>query len=136
MLHLSLCRCLQVTAWCRMGAVFLKPNPQNLAAISSVGALDPNSSRKVDGRLHGKGNSNSHGARPVLPIITMINRIRTRRLSTKNSLSSDSWRGGTTERSPHSLGPLASALILAELVNFGGTWAVGRCVAPSDSTPW
>ena len=28
--------------------------------------------RKVDVRLPGKGNSNSHGARPVHPIITMI----------------------------------------------------------------
>jgi len=44
-------------------------------------------SRKVDVRLPGKGNSNSHGARPVHLIITMIKRIRTSRLSIKNSLS-------------------------------------------------
>jgi len=44
-------------------------------------------SRKVDGRLPGKGNSNSHGARPVHLIITMIKWIRTSRLSIKNSLS-------------------------------------------------
>jgi hypothetical protein len=31
--------------------------------------------RKVDIRLHGKGNSNSHGARPVHLIITMMTRI-------------------------------------------------------------
>ena len=34
-----------------------------------------------------KGNSNSHGARPVHLIITMIKWIRTRRLSIKNALS-------------------------------------------------
>jgi len=42
---------------------------------------------KVDVRLPGKGNSNSHGARPVHPIITMIKWIRTSRLSMKNCLS-------------------------------------------------
>ena len=43
--------------------------------------------RKVDVRLPGNGNSNSHGARPVHLIIMMIKWIRTSRLSTKNSLS-------------------------------------------------
>jgi len=38
-------------------------------------------------RLPGKGNSNSHGARPVYLIITMVKWIRTSRLSIKNSLS-------------------------------------------------
>ena len=42
---------------------------------------------KVDVRLPGKGNSISHGARPVHLIITMIKWIRTSRLSIKNSLS-------------------------------------------------
>jgi len=41
----------------------------------------------VDVRLPGKGNSNSHGARPVHLIITMIKWIRTSRLSINNSLS-------------------------------------------------
>jgi len=41
---------------------------------------------KVDIRLHGKGNSNSHGARPVHQIISMIKWIRTSRLSIKSSL--------------------------------------------------
>jgi len=36
---------------------------------------------KVDVRLPGKRNSNSHGARPVHLIITMIKLIRTSRLS-------------------------------------------------------
>ena len=43
--------------------------------------------RKVDVRLPGKGDSNSHGARPVHQIISMIKWIRTSRLSIKNSLS-------------------------------------------------
>ena len=37
--------------------------------------------RKVDVRLPGKGNSNSHGARPVHLIITMIKWIRIIRYS-------------------------------------------------------
>ena len=44
--------------------------------------------RKGDVRLPGKGNSNAYGARPVHLIITMIKRIRTSRLSIKNSLLS------------------------------------------------
>ena len=43
--------------------------------------------RKVDVRLPGKGNSNSHGARPVHLIITVIKWFRSSRLSTKKSLS-------------------------------------------------
>ena len=39
--------------------------------------------RKVDVRLPGKRNSNSHGARPVHLIITLIKWIRTSRLSIK-----------------------------------------------------
>ena len=50
----------------------------------------PPPDRKVDVRLPGKGNSNSHGARPVHLIITMVNWIRTSRLSIKNSLSAAS----------------------------------------------
>ena len=47
----------------------------------------PSAIRKVDVRLPGKESSNFHGARPVLLIITMIEWIRTRRLSIKKSLS-------------------------------------------------
>jgi len=36
----------------------------------------PRCPRKVDVRLPGKGNSNSHGARPVHLIITMIKWVR------------------------------------------------------------
>ena len=50
--------------------------------------------RKVDVRLPGKGNSNSHGARPVHLIITMIKWIRTSRFSIKNSLSAAAWAYG------------------------------------------
>jgi len=39
----------------------------------------PGETRKVDVRLPGRGNSNSHGARPVDLIITMIKWIRTSR---------------------------------------------------------
>ena len=48
--------------------------------------------RKVDARLPGKGDSNSHGARPVHLFITMIKWIRNSRLSIKNSLSVCSWQ--------------------------------------------
>ena len=47
----------------------------------------PSESRKVDVRLPGEGNSNTHGARPIHLIITMIKLIRTSRLSITNSLS-------------------------------------------------
>ena len=43
--------------------------------------------RKAAVRLPGKGNSNSHGARPVHLIITRIKWIRTSGSSIKNSLS-------------------------------------------------
>ena len=43
--------------------------------------------RKVDIRLPGKENSNSHDAWPVHIITTMIKWIRTSRLSIRNSLS-------------------------------------------------
>ena len=42
--------------------------------------------RTGDVRLPGKGNSDSHGARPVHPIITMMKGIRTSRLSMQKSL--------------------------------------------------
>jgi len=48
--------------------------------------------RKVDGRLPEKKNSNSHGARPVHLIIMMIQWIRTSRLSIKNSRLSFPWQ--------------------------------------------
>ena len=47
----------------------------------------PLTSRKVDIRLHGKGNSKSPGARPVNKVIQSIWWTRTRRLSIKNSPS-------------------------------------------------
>jgi len=46
------------------------------------------STRKVDVRLPGKGDPNSHGARPVHLIITMIKSTRTSTLSIKKSLLS------------------------------------------------
>ena len=56
--------------------------------------------RKVDVRLPGKGISNSHGARPVHLIITMIKWFRTSRLSIKNSLSPWQETGGASRRHP------------------------------------
>jgi len=57
--------------------------------LSTTGVTDEVEllSRKVDVRLPGKENSNSHGARLVHLIITMIKWIRASRLSIKNSLS-------------------------------------------------
>ena len=43
--------------------------------------------RKVDMRLHGKGDSDFHGARLVHQIMSMIRWIRTRRFSIKKSLA-------------------------------------------------
>ena len=60
-----------------MARLDLERSQQQVAALS----------RKVDVRLPGKGNSNSHGARPVLLIITTIKWMRTSRLSIKNSFS-------------------------------------------------
>jgi len=60
----------------------MKPEP-----LHAFGTGDWNCDRKVDVRLPGKGNSNSHGARPVHLTIMMIKWIRTSRSSIKNSLS-------------------------------------------------
>ena len=56
---------------------------------STVGVRVIKTKKRVSAnfRLLGKGNSNSHGARPVHLIITMIKWIWTSRLSIKNSLS-------------------------------------------------
>jgi len=64
-------------------------------------APNPDCSRliEVDVRLPGKGYSNSHGARPVHLIITMIKWIRTRRLSINNSLSLQPAGGGAAVNS-------------------------------------
>ena len=51
------------------------------------------SSKKVDVRLPGKGHSNSPGAKPIHPIITMITWVKTSRLSMKNSRSIRSGGG-------------------------------------------
>ena len=53
--------------------------------------------RKVYVRLPGKGNSNSHGARPVHLIITMLKWIRTSKLSIKKSLSGGDLEGSAYE---------------------------------------
>ena len=53
------------------------------------------STRKADVRLPGNGNPNSYDARPVHRIISMMEWIRTSRLSIKDSLSRLSKRGGS-----------------------------------------
>jgi len=56
---------------------------------------------RVDVRLPGNGNSNSHGARLVHLIITMIKWIQTSRLSIRNSLSlqsHDRFAGGIPQK--------------------------------------
>ena len=63
-------------------AILIRPTSPKSTVTQEV--LNP---WKVDIRLPGKGNSSSHGARPVHLIITMIKWIRTSRLSIKNSLS-------------------------------------------------
>jgi hypothetical protein len=50
--------------------------------------------RKIDVRLPGKGDSRSHGARPVQQIISMIKWIRTSRLKLRCSLSRVEGQGG------------------------------------------
>ena len=71
--------------------------------------------RKVDVRLPGKGNSNSHGARPVHQIITTIKWIRTSRLSIKNSLSAR--RGLNRELRQLSRGAATSRLLSPPATN-------------------
>jgi len=61
-----------------MGADFIDYNVVDPIVLPNPG--------KVDVRLPGKGDSNSHGARPVHLIITMVKWIRTSRLSIKKSL--------------------------------------------------
>jgi len=61
---------------------------QHLGGVEvEVGDIAREPAGKVEVRLPAKGNSNSHGARPVHLFITMIKRIRTSRFSIKNSPS-------------------------------------------------
>jgi len=80
----------QSTTW--IGSTIIRPWI-DLLPSSPLWALDQLwanailfSHRKVDVRRPGKWNSNSHGARSVHLIITMIKWIRTSRLSKKNSV--------------------------------------------------
>ena len=63
----------------------------------------------VDVRLLGKGNSHSHGARPVHLIVTIIKWIRTSRLSIKNSLSREAFLIFNLSRSPSAASARANA---------------------------
>ena len=115
--------------------------------------------RIVDVRLPGKGNPNSHGARPVHLSITMIKWVRTSRLSIKNSLSrprarpappcfrvyvrTGSWTGPPRGKRASRVG-ISSTVFGVRGVSSGrnpvskasqiGTW-VARCRSSSESTP-
>ena len=67
--------------------------------VSSNLAMSP--PKKVDISLPGQGNSNSHGARPVHQIISVIEWIRTSRLSIKNSESGVEARGAMARLDHH-----------------------------------
>ena len=67
---------------------------------------DLHQARKVDVRLPGKGDSNSHSARPFHLIITMIKWIRTSRLSINHSLSCRVKDAHFTKQGPES-GPFS-----------------------------
>ena len=61
-------------------------------------------------RLPGKGDTDSHGARPVHQIMVIIKWIRTSRLSIKNSLYDG--RVGTNDRLSLSRLPAAAAFVV------------------------
>ena len=84
---------------CHLGRATLHSGPSGAARASET-SYSSSHPRKVHVRLPGKGNSNSHGARPVRLIITMIKWIRTSRLSIKNSLSL-TWMIPGVSRSSH-----------------------------------
>ena len=60
--------------------IALAASPEPLVLPARYDVLVNNKLRKVDIGLPGKGDSNSHGARPVQQIISMIKWIRTSRL--------------------------------------------------------
>jgi hypothetical protein len=65
-----------------------KPSVNHSLKILLAGEIEAEFDEAGFGRgLPGQGNSNSHGARPVHLIITMIKWIRTTRLSINSSLS-------------------------------------------------
>ena len=69
------------------GLTFCVVLPKQATALSCPRASTAACFRKVDIWLPGKGNSNSHGTRPVLQIISMIKWIRTSWLSIKKKLA-------------------------------------------------
>ena len=70
-----------------MGEVFLCAlSRTSLFSLPKFLSLLRTLNQKVDIRLPGKENSNSHGVRPVHQIISMKKWIRTSRLSIKNFL--------------------------------------------------
>ena len=82
-------------------------------ALQLLHLADQLSLPKVYVRLPGKVNSNSHGARPVHLIITMIKWIRTSRLSIQNSFSPSGFAAPPSRRSA----PPASPFIFSPFIS-------------------
>ena len=104
----------------------LPPNPASICFPSQLLNGNPTlggGSSKVDVRLPGKGNSNSHGARPVHLIITMIKWIQTSGLSIKNSLSGGVYRSkaGRKFHSRHRALGCESRIIVVSLDSENGS---------------
>jgi len=115
--HLSVARCAVVHEALNLRAVIAAEcfKLNQALHLQSVPASDL---RKVIVRLPEKRKSNSHGARPVHLIITMIKWIRTSRLSINNSLSG---AGGCSPGSSKSWGcsgsvPLPDVFFFSTLV--------------------
>ena len=98
-------------------------------------ACNEDTSRRVDIRLPGKGNSNSHGATPVYLNITMVKWIRTSRLSIKKSLSSDTWRGRARGRRRLTMEPLSESRLTSMSRGSQPSHPGRHLVAPGEAEP-
>ena len=87
---------------------------------------------KVDGRLPGKGNSNSHGARPVHQNISTIKWIRNSKLSIENPLT---WWLQVRLSGPDWLSKLQGSLDGPSYTQDGPSYTRGAEVSTLDSTP-
>jgi len=80
------------------------------------------------GRLPGKENSNSHGARPVYQIMSMIEWFRTSRLSIENSLLG--------RREGRARDPVLASLQMVIHARCRAHMATYKTVKAPDSNPW
>ena len=119
--------------WGRREGSYERGTPVNPMPRTPGRRVARRGSRKIDVRLPGKGNTNSPGARPVHPIISMIQWIRTSRLSIKNSLAA---RRGGAYTSPCGC-RLVRAKVLSGLSPYRGTSLIRK--RPTRRTgigPW